>query len=279
MTHRKLLLLLAGPCVALLCCATQARAQQNSVGVTPASVDSKVRRGAGYTQTFTLTNGTGTRLRFRCSVGDVWYDESNARVTGRAGTLPRSASLWVQFSPAELIVEPNSSATVKAIITVPQTAAGGYYTMPVFEGLPAEGLATAAAAEGNTATASIGVRFRGLMMFTTADAAEYNVEIMGGRVAPPTATSELKMQLDVRNRGTTHAGVRGAFAILNAAGALVSRGAIGEKRYMPGQRKILHTTWAGELQPGRYTCIVTLSYDRVGMEPATIVYELPLDVE
>ncbi|HUS11545.1 MAG TPA: hypothetical protein VMZ30_13850 [Pyrinomonadaceae bacterium] len=245
----------------------------------PASVDARLRRGASHTQNFTLSNTTGTRLRFRCSVEDVWYDERNTRVTGRPGTLPRSASEWVQFSQPEVVIEPYSSVVVKAIVTVPQTAAGGYYTSPVFEAMPADPLKSAPASQDDIATTTIRVRFRGLMMFTTLDATEYNVEIMGGHVSPPTASSELEMQLDVRNRSTTHARVRGAFAILNSSGSLVGRGTIEEKRYLPGQRSNLRAGWSGGLPAGKYTSVITLSYDRVGIEPTTLSYELPLVVQ
>ncbi|HBB86519.1 MAG TPA: hypothetical protein DC047_02760 [Blastocatellia bacterium] len=278
MTQRKSVILLS--CIALLCCIGGAQAQQNSVSVSPVSIDAKVKRGASYTQTFTLTNNTGTRLRFKCSVSDVWYDEGNKRVTGRPGTLPHSASLWVQFSPAEIDVEPGSSASVKAIVTVPQTAAGGYYSVPIFEALPVDPvLASATIAKVSTAKASIGVRFKGLMMFTTLNASEYNVEIMGGHISPPSASAELAMQLDVRNRGNAHARLHGSYAILNSSGALVGRGAIKETRYLPDQRKMLEAGWAGELSPGKYTAVITVSYDRVGMEPATLLYELPLIVQ
>jgi hypothetical protein len=277
--HVKSLILFACLCGVLLFCFRSAEAQQNSIGVMPASVDARVKRGASYSQNFTLSNNTGTRLRFGCSVEDVWYDERNVRVTGRPGTLPRSASMWVQFSPAEVVIEPNSSAVVKAIITVPQAAAGGYYSVPVFEAMPADQATAGATQQGSAATASIRVRFRGLMMLTTADAAEYNVEIMGAHILPPSASSELEIQLDVRNRSTTHARVRGAFAILNASGGLAGRGTIEEKRYLPGQRNNLRAGWSGELPPGKYTSVITLSYDRVGMEPTTLIYELPLVVQ
>ncbi len=278
MIQRKFLILLA--CATMLCCFSTAQAQQDSVAVTPIFIDAKVKRGGSYTQTFSLTNNTGTRLRFQCSVGDIWYDENNKRMTGRPGTLPRSASLWVQFSPAEVVVEPGSSVAVKAIVTVPVMAAGGYYTVPIFEAMPADqSTGDAAPSQGSTATASIGIRFRGLMTLTTLDASEYNVEILGGRISPPSASTELAIQLDVRNRSTAHVRVRGAFAILSSSGALAGRGTIKDKRYLPGQRNVLQTGWAGELSPGKYTAVVTLSYDRVGMEPATLVYELPLIVQ
>jgi hypothetical protein len=277
MIQRKPLILVAF--TVLFACFIGAQAQQNSVGIAPVSIDAKVKRGASYIQTFTFTNNTGTRLRFQCSVGDMWYDEHNKRVEGRPGTLPRSASLWVQFSPAEVIVEPRSTIAVKAIITVPQTAAGGYYTVPVFEAMPADpGTARASPPQGSTATASIGISFHGLMMLTTVDASEYNVEIIGGQISPPSASAELAIQLDVLNRSTAHVRVRGAFAILNSSGSLAGRGAILEKRFLPDQRNILQTGWSGELPPGKYTSVITLSYDRAGMEPATLVYELPLVV-
>ena len=278
MIQNKLLLMIAS--AMLLSCFGNAPAQQNSVAITPASIDAKVKRGTSYTQTFTLNNNTGTRLRFKCSVADVWYDENNRRLAGRPGTLPRSASLWVQFFPAEVIVGPRSSGTVKAIVTVPVTAAGGYYSVPVFDAMPADPLSSdTSPINVSTARATIGIRLNGLMMFTTFDTSEYNVEIMGGQISPPTAFSEFGMQLDVRNRSTAHVGVRGAYAILNAAGALAGRGTIEVKRYLPGQRKTLQSAWAGELKPGIYTCVTTLSYNRVGLEPATLVYELPFEVK
>jgi hypothetical protein len=249
------------------------------VAITPASVDAKVNRGASYTQTFTLVNDTGTKLRFKCSVADVWYDENNNRVAGRPGTLQRSASPWVQFSPDEIILEAHSSGTVNAMVTVPQTAAGSYYSVPVFEAMPADaGLADVTLTKVNLAVATIAVRFNGLMMFTTLADAEYNVEIIGGQITPPNASTELAMQLDLHNGGTAHVFVRGAFAILSSTGVLVGRGAIQEKRYLPGQRVMLQAGWAGELPPGRYISVITLSYDRAGAEPATLLYELPFVV-
>lgn len=274
MIHKKPFIQFAFLFAALLFTFIGAQAQQNTVAVSPASIDAKVKRGSTYMQTYMLSNSTSERLRFTCSVIDYWYDENNKRLTGRPGTLPRSASPWVQFSPSEVIIEPHSSANVKAIITVPLAATGGYYTMPVFEAMPIK----SEAASGNASTASIGIRFRGLVMLATEDANEYVVEIMGGKVLPPTASTPFELEIDVRNRGTVHARLLGVFAILDAKGGLAGRGKIEASKFLPGQRNMLKVPWAGELPIGRYTAVVTLSYDRVGMEPATLVYELPFEV-
>lgn len=272
--RQTLLFLVASAFVAILCgTATQIRAQ--SLGLTPAMMDATVKRGSSYTNTFTLSNGTSTRLRVHCSVTDYWYDEHNQRMSGRPGTLPHSASLWVQFTPPEFIIEPLSSASVNAVITVPLTATGGYYTAPTFETENADPPPPGAP---GTAQANLKIRFEGLLLLTTDDSTEYNVEIMSGQISPPTASSPLKMNLDVRNRSTAHARVHGVFAVLDASGKLAGHGEIEEKRYMPGQRDAFKTEWAGELEPGRYTALITLSYARAGMTPATLVYELPFEV-
>jgi hypothetical protein len=269
--RNKLLLLIC----CLASCFGAVKAQQASVAISPASIDAKVKRGVAYTQNFTITNNTGAPLKFRSSVNDLWYDEQNKRVTGRPGTLPRSASLWIQFTPSEVIVETNSSAVIKAVITVPRGATGSFYTIPVFEGLPVD----KPEKQINISTASIGVRFLGLMMLTTDEGAEYNIEIMGGKLTPPTASTEMEARLDLRNRGNAHAKVRGAFAILNTVGALSGRGNIEEKRLLPGQLNTIKSKWSGTLPPGKYTCLITLSYDRVGLEPTSVSYELPFEVK
>lgn len=256
----------------------QARGQSRSLGISPVYVDATVKRGATYDTTFSISNDTGTRLRIRFSMGDYWYDEHNARVDGRPGTLPHSASLWVQFTPPELVVEDGSSAKVKAIISVPQTASGGYYAAPIFEAEPAD-KPSAAEQKRDTATASVMIRVNGLIMLTTEDNSEYYVEVLGGQVTPPTRSSALQIELDLRNRSTAHVRLRGVLAIFDAAGKLAGRGKIDEKRYLPNQRDMLSARWTGELAPGHYTAVVTLSYDRAGMEPATMVYEIRFDVE
>src|SRR4028119_733086 len=138
MNKYKIFILHAFTSITLLICFATVQVQTASVTITPASIDAKVKSGASYTQNFSLINNTNTRLRFRCSVEDMWYNEQNTRLTGRAGTLPRSASLWIQFSPSEVIIEPYSSSVVKAVITIPQSATGSFYAVPVFEGMPAE---------------------------------------------------------------------------------------------------------------------------------------------
>jgi hypothetical protein len=246
----------------------------HSVAMSPAFVEASVKRGTTFTQSFTISNGTTSRLRFQTSVSDYGNDEKNNRVVGRAGTLPRSASAWVQFSPSEVVVEPGTSAEVAVIVTVPSTAEGGRYAMCFFEGEPAD-----APSQSSTASATIRVRLGAPLLLSVAGASKYDVAVLGGEVSPPTATSELLADLDVINRGDAHARFAGMFAILDGNGRLAGRGRIEEKRFFPGQHDTYRVRWAGELAPGHYTLIVTLKYDRAGADPGSLLHELRFDVE
>ena len=265
--------------LALLFCTVPVLAQQSSVSITPASIDTTIKAGSSYTQDFSLTNNTNERLRVRTSAADMWFDEKNVRTTTPAGTQPHSASVWIQFSPSEIIAEPHTSVIVKAIITVPRDATGSFYTVPVFEAMPVERPVMVTVANAFNAAATIGLRFRALIMLTTEIGAEYNVEIMGAKIVPPTPSSELELSLDLRNRGNAHAKVRGNYAIVDSAGKLVGRGSIEEKRFLPTQRNFINSKWSGDLKPGDYTAIVTLSYDRVGLEPTSLLQEIPFRVK
>ena len=69
--------------------------------------------------------------------------------------------------------------------------------------------------------------------------------------------------------------MRGIFAVIDESGNLAGKGRTEEKRLLPGQRGKVTAQWAQELRPGRYTAVVSLSYNRAGLEAATLVYEIP----
>ena len=265
-------------CICVFALGLSVAAQAQSLGLTPAYIDATVKRGMSYKQGFTISNNTNTRLRFKCFPGDYWYNDKNEKLFGRAGTLPRSASMWVQFTPSEIIVEANASATVNVVISVPQNAEGGYYTMPYFEGEPADAADESGRKDG-TARATFAVRMGGLLMFAVEGASTYQVDITDGKINPPTASKELEILLNIKNSGNAHVRLRGLFAVLDPEGKLVGRGRIEEKRYLPGERNTLQALWGEELPKGKYTAIVTLTHDRAAMEAATLTYELPFEIK
>lgn len=248
---------------------------RGGVGIAPAVAEVYAKRGTTITQTFTLDNSTAARVRFRCSTGDFWYNAENQLTFGPAGTKERSAALWVQFLPTEIIAEPYSSVTVKALVTIPADARGGYYLTPIFTG---EAAPQTDNTPQRTPTASLAVELTGLMLIGVEDAADYRLAVLDGAITPPTANSELTLKAKIANQGTIHARVRGAFALLDVAGKVVGRGKIEPRTFLPGQSLELSGSWAGTLPAGSYTALATFTYNRVGQTPATVVQEWPFRV-
>jgi hypothetical protein len=250
---------------------------RQTLGLTPAFIDASIKPGQTYTQEFTISNGTATRLKFQCSTLDYWYDAENKTQFGRPDTLPHSSSTWVVFTPSDLIIEPNSSATVKAVISVPKTAVGGYYTIPIFEGEPAP--SAEAIKNQPVSQATFGIRMGGLMMLATEKTSNYDVQILKSQVIPPTVSTPLNLSLEIKNSGNTHVRLRGQFAFLDAQGKVVGRGKIEENRFLPEQHYTFNAPWTGNLTSGKYTALLTLTYDRAGLEPASLVQEIPFEVK
>ncbi|MBC7796639.1 MAG: hypothetical protein H7Z37_07190 [Pyrinomonadaceae bacterium] len=249
-----------------------------SLGVAPAIVIANVKPGKTFTQEFTLANGSDGYVRFRCSLGDYWFDKDNAPVLASAGTLERSASPWIQFTPSEVLIAPQSSVVVKAVISIPQNAVGGYYSMPFFEGEAAEPPNSVASKGEIRAVSSIALRIGGLIMLSTEKDSDYNIEIVNGKATPPTDSTELELTLDVINRGNVHAYLKGLFAILDDKGQLVGQGKIEDRMAMPSQSRTLKGIWSGDLPPGDYTVLSTISFERAGLAPMSLVNEVPLKV-
>ena len=246
----------------------RAAAQKPSLGVTPAMVVANVTPGKTFVQEYTLANNSADYVRFRCTLGDYWYDENNAPLLAAPNTLERTAAAWIQFTPSEVVAKPRSSVTIKAVISIPETAAGGFYATPFFEGEAVD-----ATGKDARASSSIAVRIGGLMMLATEKKSEYALEIAAAKVAPPTEFSEFELTLDTLNRGNVHAFLKGAFAILDERGKLVGQGRIANHVLMPGQRRAFKENWGGQLLSGEYTVVSTLSYDRAGLTAATLVNE------
>ena len=63
MRHRFLVLFAA--ITTLLCASAAASTHGQTLAISPAFVDAKVKRGATYNKAYSIANNTGTRLRFR----------------------------------------------------------------------------------------------------------------------------------------------------------------------------------------------------------------------
>jgi hypothetical protein len=108
-----------------------------SMDVTPLRVQVHTKPGAEYTNAVQVTNSGAEPLRLRAYTGDWYLDEQGKPLFLPAGSLPQTASLWVEATPSDLLLDPGETEFVRFTISVPPDAAeGGFHTSLLLETLP-----------------------------------------------------------------------------------------------------------------------------------------------
>lgn len=253
----------------LLCFELSAAAQTAGVGVSPVVVEETAAAGAARAIKFKVTNNTRHAQRVRVSAKDVWYADGK-RVEAEPGTQPRSATGWVRFYPAVLVVAPSGTGTVEAVVTVPPNVSGSFYTMPVFD------ISRAEDAPSKGSTAAFLYRLQGRIVLTTPDSSPA-LSVVGVKVEPPTATTPLSLKLELANTGDAHIVPSPTFALLDGRGQLVARGKLTSGKLMPGEHATASGTWAGELPQGRYSVVSSVSFKAADSDK-TVIKEITFAV-
>ena len=195
----------------------------------------------------------------RGSVTDLWYNEkTNEKIFGTPGSLPRSASNWVEFVPREFSVPAHGSGKVKVVITTPLDASGGYYAVLFVESKPE--LARAATAEQKAVYTNMRL---GALILLSADGTEnYSIEVTDAKLTPPNQNQTLGLEFQLANHSNSHIFPKVTLAILNSKKDLIARAEAEPKRFFPDQKDALSVRWPGALRAGDYTAILTIVYGK-----------------
>jgi hypothetical protein len=227
-----------------------------SLGLVPALVDSRFKPGHPFQVELMVSNPGGAPLALRTSVTDFWYNDKNEKVFERPGSTPRSAANWIEVVPNQVTVPPGGSGTVKAIITPPMKASGGYYAAVFFESAPV--LTQSGNEERKAVYANI--RLGSLILLTADNTDEYSIDVTNACLTPPDEGHTLKVDLDLENKGNTHILPSARVAIMNSGRDLVGKASGEARRFLPSQKDHLSVTWSGNLAPGVYNAILTVVY-------------------
>jgi hypothetical protein len=104
------------------------------------SQDRDARPGEKYEGLIIVKNDTDEPQEAKVYQTDYLFYFNGTNDYGEPGTMPRSNARWVTFSPASLIVPPQSSVSVNYTVTVPadikgEPVAGSYWSMLMVEGI------------------------------------------------------------------------------------------------------------------------------------------------
>ncbi len=232
-----------------------------SLGLAPAQVVQDFKPGVPFELELNTVNRGGNPVEMSVSITDFWYNENNEKIFTAPGTSPRSAANWIQFLPEHFQVDANGDQKMKAIVTPPVDAKGGYYAVLFVESKPR--LSFDKTADGKQVYTNM--RLGCLVLLNAEKTAEYKIEVSDAKVTPPTETQGIDVSFMFHNQSNTHVFPLPRVAVLDANHKMVAKADGDMKRFLPGQKDAMHVQWAGTLPAGTYTAILTISYadDRI----------------
>lgn len=238
-------------------------APAQSLGLAPGEVRQKFKPGVPFQIDLATSNDGPSPVEMSVEIADFWYNEKNEKVFPAPGTAPRSAANWIQFVPERFEVPAHGAQKMKAIVTPPSDAKGGYYAVLFVQSKPQLSFT-----KSNGQGVFTNMRLGCLVLLDAEQTEDFKIELSNLKIVPPSTTQRLDMSFDLSNISNTHVFPVARLAVLDAAKKLVAKTQTEEKRFLPGQKDSMHVTWAGSLPPGNYTAVLTVTYgeDRVATQ-------------
>ena len=246
-------------------------ASAQSIALAPAQVRQKFQPGVPFEFELATVNNGDAPVEMTIQITDLWYNDKNEKVFSDAGTSPRSAANWIQFVPEHFEVAAHKTQKMKAVVTPPSDAKGGYYATLFVLSKPQ--LAFDKTPDGKQVFTNM--RLGCLVLLSAEKTEEFKVELSNFKLTPPTSNQGLSLAFDLLNAGNTHIIPRARMAILDLQRKLVAKAESPEKRFLPGQRDSMRVEWTGSLPPGNYTAVLTVAYSEDRIETQQMPFVIP----
>lgn len=223
--------------------------RQSSVSLSPAVVMTKGSFGQSITQTLMLTNSTANEMSFDLVAEDVVV-ENGKRIFVPAGQMPGSIAATAVFSTRSITIKAQSTGTVDVRFTVPQ-GSPVRAVVALFKGTNP----VPAGKNGVAMTASLGT----LITFTLSDNFKVSAEPI--RLADGSANATFSLVQPLTNTGSEPIVPEGVLAILDDAGALLTKAPIPAQRLLPGEHLDFTAQCATMLGPGKYRVLASYKFE------------------
>lgn len=246
---------------------TPLRAQ--SLGLAPAQVVEKFKPGVPFEFDLSTVNTGDIPVDMHVEITDFWYNEKNEKVFSSPGTSPRSAANWIQFVPDHFEVGAHGTQKMKAIVTPPADARGGYYATLFVQSKPELSFPKS---DGKGVFTSM--RIGCLVLLRAESTEDYKIELSNVKLTPPADARGLSVDFDLLNASNTHIFPVARVAVLDSNRKLVAKGESEEKRFLPGQKNSMHVEWAGKLPAGNYTAVLTVAYGEDRIETQQVPFNI-----
>jgi hypothetical protein len=258
--------------VLLLLAMASSAASAQSLGLAPAQVVQTFKPGVPFEFELSTINNGDSSVEMSVEITDFWYNDKNEKTFGVAGTSPRSAANWIQFVPEHFQVAGHGTQKMKAVVTPPADARGGYYAVLFVQSKPKLSFDNA---EDKKAVFT-NIRIGCLVLLSAEKTEDFKIELNNVKLTPPSPNTPLSLDFDVLNSGNTHVFPFARLAVLDANRKLVAKADNQDevRRFLPGQKNAVHVGWPGTLPAGQYTAVLTVAYGEDKIETQQLSFSI-----
>jgi hypothetical protein len=224
-------------------------APPGSISLSPAVIMVRGRPRQSTTQTLTLSNHTAGEVRFKLATEDVVVREGK-RSFSPAGQIANGIAANAVASPASVVVKAGEEASVQVTFTLPPET-GQRAVVTFFRGIvdnPGGGAIGLGASLGTLITFNL--------------SGDYQLDAGPMQASLQTASSNVILSEELRNRGSEPVIPKGVVVVLNASGKRVAKASINPQRLLPGERLIFAATNPAQLAPGHYRTLSSFEFEQ-----------------
>jgi len=231
------------------------------LALSPGAIDVKALPGVSNMQVMSMTNLTGTRLRFVLEAFDV-VTRDGKRVFVPAGETEGGIAHSAVFDPPAIELNDGDTGKVTVTLTIPaepkvRAVVAIFHTQTAFPG------------KGSMmVTGSLG------MLITYNLSANIDIRAEALIVSPQTDNSNLIVSQLLENDGKEPAVPKGTLAILKSSGELIGRVAIQPHRMLPGEKFDCKVEYPHSLRSGKYRALISLKHEG-GVQTSSIEFQVP----
>lgn len=242
-----------------------------AVGLDKPSMKIVAKPGETKTEVIKVENN-GDRESFIQAYKQDWLLNEEGKLEYRpAGALPHSCSDWINISPAQFTISPKGKQEVTVVLSVPEDATGGHYSIIFFESTAGTGT------KPDGTSVRIAGRIATVVYQETEGRTNKAGEIAALKISEPDEDKPLRLTYEFENKGNAYIKARGFINILDKDGNLYGKAE--EKRgtgTLPGGKFQGDIEWLGTLPEGDYSALLTLD---IGEEVSPLLKEAEIKVK
>lgn len=238
--------------------------------VAPVLVSFDANPGENQNQTLTVRNHSNERQKFGLSLADYTISEDGTKTALEAGSTERSLADWLNINPSFVELNPNESAEVELIMTVPRTGFNTKWGM-VHVGVAKE--QTAADADKQLTTGVVIVpRIVVLVKQSPRSNMNYKGIVSNLREVEETGQNFRSFEATLSNLGDKVLDAKVFLALANLKTAEEKQFKPTSVTVYPGQVRNVVLTLPENPQPGQYALALLMDYGhRAPIEGAQIL--------